>query len=586
MRKAMSSMIGVAVLALLISGCGGADGLSVGPRDLQDPIQQDDAGGNPFWNESDQGSGEPAVADETNMPPPRDGGGNEGAPIKPVSIITNKIQDGVFGDSYTSTLKASGGNKAYSWSIVDGELPQGLNLKDNKIKGTPLEVGTFTVTVEAADAKDASLRDEVEFSFRIADTIAINATLDGQAVDTAKAVVVPWSGELRVAASGHAPPYTWSLEEGKVQNKTVDGKTVALTAKDSSNDVLLENLAIVVRDALGNSASITFASITFEGDPCQKSMTVALNNAKFPEGEGTIAVGAKLGEAFTATMSIKGGKAPYLVETTYDAGMTPTPSPTNPGEIELEFAQIETEGIGSLPGAVTDKGFKTESYQVTVTDGCSSPHQVVGAFVVDISYPPDPVSDLQVLTVFGEIFHTGNSDGQEKHTFDDPWLSVLFYSSFPNESPPAEDESQTYDVQSLIGKALAEGYYNLAACNDVDEEFKEDTACNRPFEAESTSASAVKPVSNIRHIGLLWFDSGSTDVDVDIKRMLFFTTHWYASYSDEKENCFDDNVVSHQWRFDHLNSGVFKGMTTNSKGEVKWLPRRTPGGKEIVPGQI
>ncbi|MGH3117908.1 MAG: Ig domain-containing protein [Gaiellales bacterium] len=48
---------------------------------------------------------------------------------------------------------ASGGVQPYTWSVVTGELPPGLELprRENTISGTPTTAGTFTFTVRVTD---------------------------------------------------------------------------------------------------------------------------------------------------------------------------------------------------------------------------------------------------------------------------------------------------------------------------------------------------------------------------------------------------------------------------------------------------
>jgi Putative Ig domain len=64
-------------------------------------------------------------------------------------------------------LFASGGVQPYTWSVVAGALPPGLELprRGNTISGTPTTAGTFTFTVRVTD--DAGAFSEKEFSITI-----------------------------------------------------------------------------------------------------------------------------------------------------------------------------------------------------------------------------------------------------------------------------------------------------------------------------------------------------------------------------------------------------------------------------------
>ena len=57
------------------------------------------------------------------------------------------------GVAYSFTLKASGGQSPYSWSILQGSLPGGLSLNGATgiISGSPVSTGTFNFTVQVSD---------------------------------------------------------------------------------------------------------------------------------------------------------------------------------------------------------------------------------------------------------------------------------------------------------------------------------------------------------------------------------------------------------------------------------------------------
>ena len=68
------------------------------------------------------------------------------------SITTDTLLDGKVGEAYSQTLTATG-TEPIIWSIISGELPKGLTLKETtgEISGTPTAAGTSTFTVKAAN---------------------------------------------------------------------------------------------------------------------------------------------------------------------------------------------------------------------------------------------------------------------------------------------------------------------------------------------------------------------------------------------------------------------------------------------------
>jgi len=69
--------------------------------------------------------------------------------MKPVTIETNSLPDGKVGIIYSQILSATS-SEPVTWSITDGNLPDGLILSGNgEISGEPKKTGTFTFTVKA-----------------------------------------------------------------------------------------------------------------------------------------------------------------------------------------------------------------------------------------------------------------------------------------------------------------------------------------------------------------------------------------------------------------------------------------------------
>ena len=81
-------------------------------------------------------------------------------PARPV-VITNasdELSPGTVGEFYCcGNLFADGGVSPYTWTLVSGALPPGLQLSASpgRITGTPTTPGTFTFTVRATDTQGA-----------------------------------------------------------------------------------------------------------------------------------------------------------------------------------------------------------------------------------------------------------------------------------------------------------------------------------------------------------------------------------------------------------------------------------------------
>jgi hypothetical protein len=88
-------------------------------------------------------------------------------PPEAPTITTEALASGTVGEFYCcGNLFASGGVQPYTWSVVAGTLPPGLELPkgENTISGTPTTAGTFTFTVRVTDDLDAFSEKELSIT--------------------------------------------------------------------------------------------------------------------------------------------------------------------------------------------------------------------------------------------------------------------------------------------------------------------------------------------------------------------------------------------------------------------------------------
>ena len=89
-------------------------------------------------------------------------------PPEAPTITTEALSSGMVGEFYCcGNLFASGGVQPYTWEVVAGSLPPGLELPkgENTISGTPTLAGTYTFTVRVTD--DLGAFSEKELSITI-----------------------------------------------------------------------------------------------------------------------------------------------------------------------------------------------------------------------------------------------------------------------------------------------------------------------------------------------------------------------------------------------------------------------------------
>lgn len=88
-------------------------------------------------------------------------------------VATTDLPSGMTGFAYDAALQAENGTQPYTWDVTTGTLPDGLSLSSaGHIAGTPLETGSFAVTVTVTDnAGSAASR---ELTLAIADGSSAN----------------------------------------------------------------------------------------------------------------------------------------------------------------------------------------------------------------------------------------------------------------------------------------------------------------------------------------------------------------------------------------------------------------------------
>ena len=90
-----------------------------------------------------------------------------GAPVAITSL--SLLPAGTVGTAYNTTLAASGGTGALSWSKVSGALPTGLSLdrSTGQLSGTPTTAGISTFTIRVQDSGTPQQSDEQAFTLAI-----------------------------------------------------------------------------------------------------------------------------------------------------------------------------------------------------------------------------------------------------------------------------------------------------------------------------------------------------------------------------------------------------------------------------------
>jgi len=248
---------------------------------------------------------------------------------RPVSITTEHLPSAVQGVAYEKHLTAEGGDGSYSWSLVDGALPDGLDLSaDGVIHGSPAQAGavTFTLRVESGDDQKADR--------------SYTLSVDGHSVsivtqELPDAVIGERYAEAVVAEGGDGT-WTWYLVEGRLPPglSLTDGGVIEGTPTDDGDFVFV----VKARAGTGDFARRELA-LTVTGNP------VVVTTESLPSG--TVRV------SYQAVLGAEGASGEYrwsIVEGALPAGLSLTAAgviegtPTQSGESDFVVRAEATDG--------------------------------------------------------------------------------------------------------------------------------------------------------------------------------------------------------------------------------------------------
>jgi len=231
---------------------------------------------------------------------------------------------------FTQTFTAAGGSNSFSYALT-GTLPAGLSFSGNTISGTPTVPGSYPITITATDTvltgTGAPFSIAQNYTIDVpAPTIVVNpATLPNTTAG------LPYSQSL--TATGGAGPYTFAVTAGTLPTGLSLSSGGALSGTTTASGTF--NFTVTATDNFGQTGSRAYSIVV-------AVPTITLTPATLPAGTA--------GTAYSQTLTISGGIAPYTVNLTG----------TLPAGITFN------NGTRTFSGTPTQSG--TFNISVTVTD--------------------------------------------------------------------------------------------------------------------------------------------------------------------------------------------------------------------------
>jgi hypothetical protein len=261
-------------------------------------------------------------------------------PVQAALSITSSplLPNGQVGTAYYAALIATGDNPPFTWSIISGSPPPGVNLAaTGVISGTPTIAGTYNFTARVTDSAAGTASQP--FIINISQpplhflTISLAEAKEGER----------YADTIRV--SGGTTPYTFSITSGSLPSGlTLNNSTGYISGTPAQGTAGSYSFTVEVTDS---------SSPTISG---QQSFSVIVEKGGY---EATITIGSGL-KAGQTKVNVSGG-----IIATLSGGQSTT--------LNLDLGAIRSVTVDSIVEDPTEEGVRYKAEQTSITVTQSSP---------------------------------------------------------------------------------------------------------------------------------------------------------------------------------------------------------------------
>ncbi|WP_287595528.1 putative Ig domain-containing protein [Thermomonas sp.] len=238
-----------------------------------------------------------------------------------------------YGAAYSQAFTASGGSGNFSY-VLTGSLPAGMSFSGNTISGTPTAPGSYPIRVTATDTTLTG----VGAPFSIAQNYTIDVPAPTIVIDPATLpdTTAGLAYSQSISASGGVAPYAFTVTAGSLPNGLTLAGDGTLAGTTTTSGTF--NFSVTASDANGQAGNRAYTVVV-------AVPTLTVTPATLPAGTA--------GNAYSQTLSISGGIAPYTVVAsgtlptglTFDpATLTYSGTPTQSGTFNVSVTVTDSTG--------------------------------------------------------------------------------------------------------------------------------------------------------------------------------------------------------------------------------------------------
>lgn len=286
-----------------------------------------------------------------------------------LQILTLGLPDTTVEFAYSVVLRATGGTGIFDWTIINGSLPDGLELdqQTGAITGTPTVINTFTFTINVQSGDQDKTQD---YTIRVGPAENPQVELFSLASDGAQAN--GGSGSASLSPDGRFVAFT-SFADNLSANDTNNSTDIFIRDRVCQ---ITELVSLSNEGIQGNTASFLPSLSALRSTPSGNILFVAYaSNATNLRGSLNIGITSLpdgvTGEAYSQPLDTTGGATPYTFS--LSSGALP------------DGLALDTT-TGEISGAPTTVG--TFDFEITVVDSSAPQQRDRQTFTVNITDPP------------------------------------------------------------------------------------------------------------------------------------------------------------------------------------------------------